>query len=59
LQAALDKLMVPEAAADRAGSVLRALSDPTSEPAERAGAPAAGAWRKEVLGRSKPRKGKR
>jgi hypothetical protein len=58
LQEALGKLTKPDAAAERAGSVLRALSDPTTRPAAHAGAPAAGAWRKEDLNRKTRRKAK-
>jgi hypothetical protein len=58
LKAALGKLAAPDEAADRAGSVLRALSDPTNKPAERAGAPAAGAWKKEGMKSGKKRKTK-
>jgi len=44
LQKALGKLTKPDAPAERAASVLRALSDPTSAPAARAESSAAGAW---------------
>ena len=59
LQAALGKLTKPDATAERAGSVLRALSDPTTIPAEKAGAPAAGAWRKQHLSGKTQRKAKK
>jgi hypothetical protein len=59
LQAALGKLTKPDAVAERAGSVLRALSDPTTMPAAQAGAPAAGAWRKEELKRMPRKKAKK
>ncbi len=59
LQMALGKLSKPDAAGERAGSVLRALSDPTTVPAMRAGAPAAGAWKNEALKRSKQTKAKK
>jgi hypothetical protein len=48
LKQALEKLVAPDAPADRAGSVLRALSDPTSAPVDKAGSSAAGAWEKET-----------
>ena len=58
LQAALGRLTKPDAAAERAGSVLRALSDPTTKPSAQAGAPAAGAWRTVDLNRKTRRKTK-
>ena len=53
LKQALAKLVSPDASADRAGSVLRSLSDPTSAPIEHAGTPAAGAWKFEKKKSSK------
>jgi hypothetical protein len=46
LRQALRKLASPDAPRQRAASVLRALSDPSAAPVARAGAPAAGAWKK-------------
>jgi len=46
LQRALRKLTAPEGRAERAASVLRALSDPSSAPVPKAGAPASGAFDK-------------
>jgi hypothetical protein len=44
LKQALQKLASPDAFAERAASVLRALSDPTALPVAKAGTPATGAW---------------
>jgi hypothetical protein len=56
LKVALIKLSQPETPAERAKSVLRAFSDPTTELAEKAGASAAGAWQPEKPAASKKRK---
>ncbi len=57
LKQALEKLISPEAPKDRAGAVLRALSDPTSVPIEKAGSPAVGACDMKKL--KLPKMGKR
>jgi len=46
LNTALKKISKPDRSGERAASILRSLSDPSSVPAAKAGAPAAGAWKK-------------
>jgi hypothetical protein len=57
LKQALEKLVSPDAPAERAASVLRSLSDPTASPVKQAGSPAAGACDKKKL--KLPKMGKR
>jgi hypothetical protein len=56
IKQALEKLISPDVSTDRAGAVLRVLSDPTSAPVEKAGSPAAGAWKSEPQKSPKRRK---